>query len=85
MFTVAINGKKVIRCGNHNDARNIASRLYEAYADIILEGSTEDDFSARTLHQYDIVGKVVITISGRNWEEFIANEDKISNRIAIAH
>lgn len=81
MFTVAINENKVVRCTTHNDARNWANRLYEAYADIVLNGSTDDSFAEEEIHKYDIDGEVKITINYRNYEEYLTEEDLIRNRI----
>lgn len=83
MASVTINGKLVIRTSTHAGARSIADSLYQALTDIILFGSTEDTVAAETIYQYAPDGDATIAVNGRDWESFIAPEDRISNLIAL--
>lgn len=82
MTSVTINGKLVVKATTHAMARNTADTLYQALKEIVLEGSTEDTVAAETIYQLAPDGEATIAVSGRNWEEFIAPEDRISNLIA---
>lgn len=84
MFTLSINGKRVSSFTTHNDARYWANRLYDAYAEIILNGYTDDSFAETELHKYDIDGEIKIMINGRNWREYLADVDRIENLIKTA-
>lgn len=79
---IKINGKEVVTCRNLNDARNIANALYEAMADIVFTGHTEDKTAEDMLKIFVESGEeFILTIGSRNWEEYIAEEDRIANRI----
>lgn len=85
-YNVTIDGKRVYRSSNHNEARMFADGLYNALMEIRLEGCTEDDdeFGYIVSENSDINREVVIAINGRNYEDYLAKEDWISNRLKEA-
>ena len=83
--SVRINEKLVGWFSTHTMARIVASEIYEAYCNIIIEGYTNFELAAQTLHKYLLPGEdLELTVGGRNWEEFIAKENRIDSLLKTA-
>lgn len=83
--TVRINGKAVGRYSTLSFARKVASEIYEAYAEMIIDGFTHWKEAMMLILQAGVRpdGDFKVTINGENFENYLAPEDWISNRIAI--
>ena len=83
--TVKINGKKVGRYSTLSFARKVASEIYEAYAEMVIDGFTQWEEAMMLILQAGVKpdGNFVVTLNGENFENYLAPEDWISNRAAV--
>lgn len=63
MHSVEINGHRVASFPNLESAETIAHRICDVYADILIQGSSEDDDIANLISMYaDEDYEIVVTI-----------------------